>query len=74
MGAVNAGKGALLAIVSKDLGGISAAELISAAARMLGGGGSKDPEMAQAGGPRGERLGEALDEATEAARRALTGG
>jgi hypothetical protein len=37
----------------------------------LGGGGSKDAEMAQAGGPHGDRIDEALDEARKAARSAL---
>ena len=66
-------KGALVAVVSKDLmgKGISAAELIGDAARELGGGGSRDPELAQAGGPNGGRLGVALERARTEAERAL---
>jgi len=66
-------KGALVAVVSKDLmdKGISAAELIGDAARELGGGGSRDPELAQAGGPNGGRLGVALETARTEAEQAL---
>jgi alanyl-tRNA synthetase len=63
LGAHNSGKGALVAAVSKDLvaAGVSAADLISGAARELGGGGSRDPELSQAGGPRGDRIEAAID-------------
>ena len=73
LGSTNAGKGALIAAVSPDLvaAGLSAAEIILPAARLLGGGGSRDPELAQAGGPQGDRLEEALDAAREAAAQAL---
>lgn len=73
LGSTNAGKGALIGAVSIDLvaEGVSAADIILPAARILGGGGSRDPELAQAGGPHGDRLGEALDVAREAAGRAL---
>ena len=73
LGSTNAGKGALLGAVSADLvtAGISAAEIILPAARILGGGGSRDPELAQAGGPNGDKLEEALDVAREAVARAL---
>ena len=66
-------KGALVAVVSKDLmdKGVSAAELIGSAARELGGGGSRDPELAQAGGPNGGQLGVALEKARTEAERAL---
>ncbi len=66
-------KGTLVAVVSKDLvaKGISAADLIGDAARELGGGGSKDPELAQAGGPNGSQLGVALEKARTEASRAL---
>ena len=74
LGSTNAGKGALVGAVSADLvaSGVSAAEVILPAARILGGGGSRDPELAQAGGPNGDRLEESLDAAREAAARALT--
>ncbi len=73
VGSINDGKGALVAAVSADLvaKGLSAAELISPAARLLGGGGSRDPELAQAGGPNGTALPDALDLAREAAGSAL---
>ncbi|MCI0424341.1 MAG: alanine--tRNA ligase [Actinobacteria bacterium] len=73
LGAVGQGKGALIAAVSKDLveRGVSAADLISAGAAVLGGGSSRDPELAQAGGPQGSLLPEALELAREGAERAL---
>ena len=66
-------KGTLVALVSKDLvaKGISAADLIGDAARELGGGGSRDPELAQAGGPNGSQLGVAMEKARTEASRAL---
>ncbi|MGH8944980.1 MAG: alanine--tRNA ligase [Acidimicrobiia bacterium] len=69
------GKGALVAVATKDLveRGISAADLITEAAKELGGGGSRDPELAQAGGPRGERLKTAMAAAREQAEKALSG-
>ena len=75
VGSEHAGKGVLIGLVSKDLmqAGVSAAGLIADAARELGGGGSNDPELAQAGGQHGERLPQALDLAREAAERALGG-
>ena len=68
-----AGKGSLVAVVTKDLvgAGVSAAEIISEAATELGGGGSRDPELAQAGGPHGDRLDDALEQARESAQRLL---
>ncbi len=73
LGGEREGKGNLVAVVSRDLvaDGVSAAEIIGPAARVLGGGGSKDPELAQAGGPHGDRLEEALAEARRAAQDAL---
>ncbi len=63
LGAQNGGKGGLAALVSKDLveAGVSAAELAQPGARVLGGGGSRDPELSQAGGPHGEKMAEALE-------------
>ncbi|MDH4306874.1 MAG: alanine--tRNA ligase [Acidimicrobiia bacterium] len=74
LGATNGGKGALVAGVTPDLvaSGLSAAALISEAAKSLGGGGSRDPELAQAGGPKGSGLAGALDLASEAVGRALS--
>jgi alanyl-tRNA synthetase len=75
VGSEHGGKGVLIGLVSKDLVavGVSAAEVISDAARELGGGGSRDPELAQAGGQHGDRLPQALELAREAAERALGG-
>jgi alanyl-tRNA synthetase len=72
-GSALAGKGSLVAVVTKDLvgAGISAAEIISEAATELGGGGSRDPELAQAGGPHGDRLEDALEQARDSAQRLL---
>ncbi|MCY3579576.1 MAG: alanine--tRNA ligase [bacterium] len=68
------GKGGLVGLVTKDLidQGISAADLVLPGAKLLGGGGSRDPELAQAGGPRGEKIEEALDAIREAVERCLT--
>ena len=73
LGSEREGKAGLVAIVTGDLveKGVSAAELLSEAARVVGGGGSKDPELAQAGGPEGSRVEEALDAARAAAETAL---
>jgi alanyl-tRNA synthetase len=73
LGAPSGSKGALVAIVTDDLvtRGVSAAELISKSAAELGGGGSRDPGLAQAGGPNGSRLGVAIELAREEAERAL---
>ncbi len=69
------GKGALVGWVSDDLvdRGVSAGELVAAGAAVLGGGGSRDPRLAQAGGPHGDRIQEALEAARDAARQALVG-
>ena len=69
------GKAALLAFVTTDLVtvGVSAGAITAAAARVVGGGGSRDPELAQAGGPRGDEIAAALEKARDAARSALQG-
>ena len=55
-------KALLLGLVTKDLNDrIRAGDLIRQVARIVGGGGGGRPDMAQAGGPRPERLEEALD-------------
>ena len=73
VGGVHGGKGALVGLVTKDLvaAGVSAAEIIGGAAEKLGGGGSRDPELAQAGGSHGENLDAALDVARDSAERLL---
>ena len=75
LGSTSSGKGALVGLVSPDLValGVSAGELVGAGAAELGGGGSRDPEMAQAGGPHGDRLGPAIDEIRTRAEQALAG-
>ena len=62
-------------MASKDLvgEGISAADVVAAGAKLLGGGGSRDPELAQAGGPHGDQLDAALAAAHEAAAARLNG-
>jgi alanyl-tRNA synthetase len=55
------GKAALLALVSKDLTGrIQAGELVSQVAAMVGGKGGGRADMAQAGGPFGDKIAEAI--------------
>jgi alanyl-tRNA synthetase len=73
LGSTSDGKGALIAFVSEDLvaDGVSAGDIIGPAARVLGGGGSRDPRLSQAGGPHGDRLDEALETARAAARAAV---
>jgi alanyl-tRNA synthetase len=73
VGSAAGGKGALVGLVTPDLvsAGISAADLIGPGAKALGGGGSRDPELAQAGGPDGAALDQALTSSREAAERAL---
>jgi alanyl-tRNA synthetase len=74
VGSRHGGKGALVGLLTRDLvdAGLSAADVIAEGARELGGGGSRDPELAQAGGQHGDRLAAALDLARSAAERALT--
>jgi alanyl-tRNA synthetase len=73
VGSAHQGKGSLVGVLGKDLleAGVSAADLIRDAAAELGGGGSRDPELAQAGGPRGEKLDAALALALEKAEAVL---
>jgi alanyl-tRNA synthetase len=73
IGSVNDGKAGLVGIVSADLveRGLSAADIVGPAAQLVGGGGSRDPELAQAGGPRGDELDAALERALALASEAL---
>ena len=73
LGSVHSGKGALVGVVTPDLVevGLSAADLIRPGAEVLGGGGSRDPELAQAGGPKGGNLVEALDLVRDSVEKAL---
>ncbi|VAW08769.1 Alanyl-tRNA synthetase [hydrothermal vent metagenome] len=62
LGSITEGKAALVVFVTDDLveAGVSAGTIAGAAARALGGGGSKDPKLAQAGGPNIEGMDEAI--------------
>ena len=73
LGTTREGKGTVIAVVSRDLvdAGVSAADLVRPAAEVLGGGGGRDPEVAQAGGPHGDRLEAALEAARAAGQAAL---
>ncbi len=75
LGSVHGGKGALVGVLTRDLveAGLSAAEMIKPGADVLGGGGSRDPELAQAGGPKGDNLAEALDAVRDTVEKALAG-
>ena len=74
VGSTSSGKGALVGVATKDLveKGVSAGELVAVGAPKLGGGGSRDPELAQAGGPDGSNLEAALDAIREEAGRRLS--
>lgn len=75
VGSVTDGKAAIVVFVTDDLVDrrIVAGEIAAAGAAVLGGGGSRDPRLAQAGGPNAEQMDEALVAATDAARDALQG-
>jgi len=64
LGSANDGKVALTAAVSKDLvqRGISAADCVRTAAKIVGGGGGGRPDLAEAGGKHPEKLIEAIAE------------
>jgi alanyl-tRNA synthetase len=73
LGSNHGGKAALISFATPDLvkAGVSAGEITGAAARVVGGGGSRDPELAQAGGPHGDEIDAALEAARDLARSAL---
>jgi alanyl-tRNA synthetase len=73
LGSSRDGKASLVVVVSRDLvtHGANAAEIAGPAAKLLGGGSSRDPEMAQAGGPQGDRLGDGVEAAARLARESL---
>ena len=64
-GAPEGGGAALVAAVTKD-SGFNAGDLIKDAARTIGGGGGKNPELAVAGGRDPSRIDEALDQVRQA--------
>ena len=72
VGGVTGGKGAVVVAVSPHLTeSVNAGEVAGAAARAVGGGGGRDPELAQAGGPNGAAIEEALEIAREAVANGL---
>ena len=72
VGGATGGKGAVVVAVSPHLtGSVNAGEVAGAVARAVGGGGGRDPELAQAGGPNGAAIEEALEIAREAVVNAL---
>jgi alanyl-tRNA synthetase len=75
IGSEREGKAGLVGVTTPDLveRGVSAADIVGPAARAVGGGGSRDPELTQAGGPQGAELGTALEQARDFATAALEG-
>ncbi len=70
-GSIN-GKAALLAIVSNDLTPrIKAGDIVNRVASIVGGKGGGRPDMAQAGGPMADKLGEAIRSVPEAVKELL---
>ena len=69
--AVNEGRASVAVGVTDDLlGSVSAINLVKTAVAVLGGqGGGGRPDMAQGGGPDGEKANEALSAVREALRR-----
>lgn len=73
LGSATEGKVNLVAFVSKELTerGLHAGKIISAVAKVVGGGGGGRPDMAQAGGKDAHRLPDALQLARELVQKAL---
>ena len=71
---VTDGKASIIAFVTQDLvdAGISAGDIAGAGATILGGGGSRDPKLSQAGGPNADAIDEALTAARGVAHEALS--
>jgi alanyl-tRNA synthetase len=74
LGSVTDGKAALIVFATQDIvdAGVSAGDIAAAGSRALGGGGSKDPRLAQAGGPNADGMDEAIDLGRVQARESLT--
>ncbi len=74
VGSLNGGKASLVVVVSDDLveRGVTAGTLAATGAQVLGGGASRDPKLAQAGGPNAGEIDAAIQSAVSAARDALT--
>lgn len=75
LGATSDGKVALTAAVSRELveRGVSAADCVRAAAKVVGGGGGGRPDLAEAGGKLPDKLPEALAEGAKYYRNKLQG-
>ena len=73
LGTSSGGKANLVAAVTKDLigRGISARDLLGPGAELLGGGGGGKPDLAISGGPKADRIDQALDAVARAAKEAL---
>jgi len=73
LGSVTDGKAALIVFATQDVvdAGVSAGDVAAVGAKALGGGGSKDPRLAQAGGPNADGMDEAIDLGRTEARSAL---
>jgi alanyl-tRNA synthetase len=72
-GSVTDGKAAVIVFVTEDLVArdVSAGLIAQAGARALGGGGSKDSKLAQAGGPNADAIDEAIELMRSSASEAL---
>ena len=75
VGSVTDGKAALVVFATSDLveAGVDAGDIAAAGAAALGGGGSRDPKFAQAGGPKADQMDEAVALARAAAVEAVAG-
>jgi len=75
LGAIDDGKVALTAAISKDLlgRGVSASECVKTAAKVVGGGGGGRPDLAEAGGKLPDNLPQALAEGAAYYRQQLQG-
>jgi alanyl-tRNA synthetase len=64
----------VLSMVTPDLvnRGLHAGRIVQELSKILGGGGGGGPEMAQAGGKRCDKLGEALDKVSDIVTREVT--
>jgi alanyl-tRNA synthetase len=73
LGTAGEGRANLVGAVSKDLvgRGISARDLLTPGAQLLGGGGGGKPELSISGGPAADKLDEALNAVERAAKDAL---
>jgi alanyl-tRNA synthetase len=73
LGSVTDGKAALIVFATQDVvdAGVSAGDIAAAGANALGGGGSRDPRLAQAGGPNADGMDEAIELGRTEARDAL---